>query len=247
MTQSFFYLPVIISFFDIFSCIYWCSDIPADGDNLKPELTTTDDYLKQQEEEIKQRLELEADERKLEETLEYQRRIEEEAKQKLLAEQSKNASVTSSINPLGQPWVFGKDINLDRQSLIHNTSPAVFFGDFGPSEAGMLGYKSIDRSNRPDQMPNSQDNSTKKHDGVDTTEIQPFSLTNTLPTKRSSKMNGTDRITSSSSSSIQKIKKTDSQPYVNHNQGYLSFLPFNQQFLFVKSSPLVVRNVHYIW
>uniref|UniRef100_A0A6V7QUF2 USP domain-containing protein n=1 Tax=Ananas comosus var. bracteatus TaxID=296719 RepID=A0A6V7QUF2_ANACO len=195
------------------------SDIPADGDNLKPELTTTDDYLKQQEEEIKQRLELEADERKLEETLEYQRRIEEEAKQKLLAEQSKNASVTSSINLLGQPWVFGKDINLDRQSLIHNTSPAVFFGDFGPSEAGMLGYKSIDRSNRPDQMPNSQDNSTKKHDGVDTNEIQPFSLTNTLPSKRSSKMNGTDRITSSSSSSIQKIKKTDSQPHVNHNQG----------------------------
>ncbi|XP_052176364.1 uncharacterized protein LOC127790750 isoform X4 [Diospyros lotus] len=47
------------------------------------------DTLKQQEEEHRRRIELEAEERKLEETLEYQRRIEDEAKQKHLAEQKK--------------------------------------------------------------------------------------------------------------------------------------------------------------
>ncbi|KAK4394563.1 hypothetical protein Sango_1610600 [Sesamum angolense] len=48
-----------------------------------------DDALRLQEEEYKRRIELEAEERKLEETLEYQRRIENEAKQKHLAEQHK--------------------------------------------------------------------------------------------------------------------------------------------------------------
>ncbi|KZV56515.1 hypothetical protein F511_22346 [Dorcoceras hygrometricum] len=48
-----------------------------------------DDALRLQEEEYKRRIELEAEERKLEETLEYQRRIENEAKQKHLAEQNK--------------------------------------------------------------------------------------------------------------------------------------------------------------
>ncbi|KAG8388657.1 hypothetical protein BUALT_Bualt02G0148100 [Buddleja alternifolia] len=49
----------------------------------------TDDDLQLQEEEYKRRIELEAEERKLEETLEFQRRIENEAKQKHLAEQHK--------------------------------------------------------------------------------------------------------------------------------------------------------------
>lgn len=48
--------------------------------------------LKQLEEESKRRIELEAEERKLEETLEYQRQIEKEAKQKHLAEQSKKST-----------------------------------------------------------------------------------------------------------------------------------------------------------
>lgn len=52
------------------------------------------DDLKQQEEELRQRIELEAEERKLEETLEFQRRMENEAKQKHLAEQHKKATQT---------------------------------------------------------------------------------------------------------------------------------------------------------
>lgn len=47
------------------------------------------DDMKQQQEELKRKIELEAEERKLEETLEYQRRLENEAKQKHLAEQCK--------------------------------------------------------------------------------------------------------------------------------------------------------------
>ncbi|KAI3987780.1 hypothetical protein MKX01_028514 [Papaver californicum] len=48
--------------------------------------------FEQQEEELRRKMELEAEERMLEETLEYQRRIENEAKQKHLAEQHKRAS-----------------------------------------------------------------------------------------------------------------------------------------------------------
>lgn len=60
-----------------------CSE-PSDNGN--------DDALQLQEEEYKRKIELEAEERKLEETLEYQRRIENEAKQKHLAEQHKKNS-----------------------------------------------------------------------------------------------------------------------------------------------------------
>ncbi|GLT46395.1 hypothetical protein SLA2020_201490 [Shorea laevis] len=52
------------------------------------------DDLKLQEEEFRRKIELEEEERKLEETLEYQRRIENEAKQKHLAEQHKKSSQT---------------------------------------------------------------------------------------------------------------------------------------------------------
>ncbi|KAK4437120.1 hypothetical protein Salat_0045900 [Sesamum alatum] len=55
-----------------------------------------DDAVRLQEEEYKRRIELEAEERKLEETLEYQRRIENEAKQKHLAEQHKKFLKTTS-------------------------------------------------------------------------------------------------------------------------------------------------------
>lgn len=50
--------------------------------------------LKEQEEELRRRMELEAVERKLEETLEYQRQIEDEAKQRQFAEQQKKLDQT---------------------------------------------------------------------------------------------------------------------------------------------------------
>lgn len=50
------------------------------------------DFHQQEDEAMRRKIELEAEERKLEETLEYQRRIEDEAKQRHLAEQHKNSS-----------------------------------------------------------------------------------------------------------------------------------------------------------
>ncbi|GJZ73351.1 ubiquitin carboxyl-terminal hydrolase-related protein isoform 1 [Tanacetum coccineum] len=63
--------------------------------------------LDQQEDEARRRkMELEAEERKLQETLEYQRRIEDEAKQRHLAEQHKS---NSRVTPTGMVQVDGYD------------------------------------------------------------------------------------------------------------------------------------------
>ncbi|XP_028092844.1 uncharacterized protein LOC114293027 isoform X1 [Camellia sinensis] len=74
----------------------WVSfPVASDVDNPDSEIiSTSGDALKQEDEEFRRRIELEAEERKLEETLEYQRRIEDEAKQKHLAEQHKKTTRT---------------------------------------------------------------------------------------------------------------------------------------------------------
>ncbi|XP_039062565.1 uncharacterized protein LOC120207108 isoform X3 [Hibiscus syriacus] len=63
--------------------------VASDGNHLDSEVSVNSGDLKQQEEEFRRKIELEAEERKLEETLEHQRQIENEAKQKHLAEQNK--------------------------------------------------------------------------------------------------------------------------------------------------------------
>ncbi|QCD80904.1 solute carrier family 15 [Vigna unguiculata] len=55
-------------------------------------VSMNDDDLEQLEEEFRRKIELEEEEKKLEETLEFQRRIENEAKQRHLAEQQKRSS-----------------------------------------------------------------------------------------------------------------------------------------------------------
>ncbi|CAI9753896.1 unnamed protein product [Fraxinus pennsylvanica] len=67
-----------------------------DGDypNAEIAVAASDDTLRLQEEEYRLIIELEAEERKLKETLEYQRRIENEAKQKHIEEQHKKVSRT---------------------------------------------------------------------------------------------------------------------------------------------------------
>lgn len=60
--------------------------------------------FQQQEDEARRRkIELEAEERKLEETLKYQRRIEDEAKQRHLAELHKNSS---RLTPMSMVSIF---------------------------------------------------------------------------------------------------------------------------------------------
>ncbi|KAI4336052.1 hypothetical protein L6164_014628 [Bauhinia variegata] len=70
-----------------------CYPVEPDNDNEDSEIVPmNDDELEQQEEEFKRKIELEEEEKKLEETLEFQRRIENEAKLKHLAEQQKKSS-----------------------------------------------------------------------------------------------------------------------------------------------------------
>ncbi|KAJ4960996.1 hypothetical protein NE237_020906 [Protea cynaroides] len=74
-----------------------CFPVASDENHPNSEIAdpvSSDDL--RQEEEFSRIIELEAEERKLEETLEYQRRIENEAKQKHLAEQHKKACGTIS-------------------------------------------------------------------------------------------------------------------------------------------------------
>lgn len=87
------------------------------------------DDLKQQQEEFKRKIELEAEERKLEETLEYQRRIENEAKQRHLAEQLKKSTRTipakvEDVCPHGYSKTHGggqdvlEQLNLCKQEVL---------------------------------------------------------------------------------------------------------------------------------
>ncbi|KAK4844441.1 hypothetical protein QYF36_020286 [Acer negundo] len=72
--------------------------VESDGDHPESEtvVSVNGDELRLQEEEFRRKIELEAEERKLEETLEYQRRIENEAKLKHLAEQHRRSIQTFS-------------------------------------------------------------------------------------------------------------------------------------------------------
>ncbi|KAM1209879.1 hypothetical protein ACFX2I_015439 [Malus domestica] len=76
------------------------------------------DDFKQLEEECKRRIELEEEERKLEETLKFQRQIEKEAKQKHLAEQNKKSTqlqaekvVEGPLDVNLEPCANGQDVN----------------------------------------------------------------------------------------------------------------------------------------
>ncbi|XP_049412338.1 uncharacterized protein LOC125875277 [Solanum stenotomum] len=86
------------------------SPLAHDGDDQESEIPQTGNSLDLQEEEYKRMIELEAEERKLEETLEYQRRIENEAKLKHLAEQHKRTARTiqenmdAATNPESYPY-----------------------------------------------------------------------------------------------------------------------------------------------
>ncbi|KAJ8536431.1 hypothetical protein K7X08_034832 [Anisodus acutangulus] len=68
--------------------------VTRNGQDQDDETVGNGDSLNEQEEAYRRRIELEAEERKLEETLEYQRRMENEAKLKHLAEQTKRTAKT---------------------------------------------------------------------------------------------------------------------------------------------------------
>jgi len=206
---------------------------------------STEDYLKHQEEEFRRKVELEAEERKLEETLEYQRRIEEEAKQKHLAEQFKNAAGTSPYNFVEETGAFGSNLNVaclsqqdcltyNNQPKLHgNNSPVcvkdIEFGDFHFSEVSSCkNYGNVDicqsehESDRHDVLLNSEG-----HRFVGN-EFQPSGRNVGKPNSLvGSKMNAIAttgaRGISSTSSSVQKINKTTNQSHSRFKQGQESF------------------------
>ncbi|KAF3655732.1 putative LOB domain-containing protein 27-like [Capsicum annuum] len=100
-----------------------------DGDDQESEIPQTGNSLDQQEEEeYKRMIELEAEERKLEETLEYQRRIENEAKLRHLAEQHKRAAKTiqenidAVANPDSYPYQkMNSDTYLKNDALLNSS------------------------------------------------------------------------------------------------------------------------------
>ncbi|XP_030531227.1 uncharacterized protein LOC115741459 isoform X2 [Rhodamnia argentea] len=91
--------------------------VASDGDQPDSDIVAymKDDDLKELEEEMRRKIELEAEERKLEETLEYQRQIENEAKRRQLAEQQKK--FTSTTLKLGQGY---PDVTLESQADDQN-------------------------------------------------------------------------------------------------------------------------------
>lgn len=85
-------LSVFLKLFLTCFC-YSSNPVAPESDFLDHEVVSmNDDDLEQLEEEFRRKIELEEEEKKLEETLEYQRRIENEAKQRHLAEQQKKSS-----------------------------------------------------------------------------------------------------------------------------------------------------------
>lgn len=78
--------------------MYFCSlsVVASDVNHPDHETVAGTAVESNQQEELRRKIELEAEERKLEETLDYQRRIENEAKQKHLAEQHKKSAAASS-------------------------------------------------------------------------------------------------------------------------------------------------------
>lgn len=103
----------------------------SDGDHPDSEVVVSVNAndLKQQEEEFRRKIELEAEERKLEETLEYQRRIENEAKQKHLAEQHKKFNQLVSLETHGVHHVYfeGSADTLDMQEQFKSATQVHFF------------------------------------------------------------------------------------------------------------------------
>ncbi|XP_022727644.1 uncharacterized protein LOC111283379 isoform X3 [Durio zibethinus] len=98
--------------------------VASDGNHLDSEVVSVNsDNLKQQEEEFKRKIELEAEERKLQETLEYQRQVENEAKLKHLAEQNKKtnqAYAEKEADRLHDTYLETGDLDIQEHLALRN-------------------------------------------------------------------------------------------------------------------------------
>lgn len=172
----------------------------ADCDDLDCKLSTSDDYFNEQEEELRHRVQLEAEERKLEETLEYQRRIEEETKQKHLAEQFRSTYASSVVGTAGLSST-GKG-NLE----------GIKFGDFRYSDVPLQEHSSY-----------TENSFRGEHNGWDSPGEQALTSSDMRVSRLTLKMNGiwtnAQHIKPQGNPSIQKPKKSTSEGQKKYVQG----------------------------
>ncbi|XP_047083671.1 uncharacterized protein LOC124694764 [Lolium rigidum] len=199
----------------------------VDCDDFDNKLPVSDEYANEQEEELRHRVQLEAEERKLEETLEYQRWIEEQAKQKHLAEQSRSTSAASAIGATGYPTDVNSSMDQDNhQSAPDNFSPAylegIKFGDFRFPEVP-LGEKDSSSKSGAVDLPQKADNDHRENlNGLRSPGAHSSTGSNDL-TKPALKMNGVGKYAQntklSSNPVVQRSKSGTSQAHKKNIQG----------------------------
>ncbi|KAG0460064.1 hypothetical protein HPP92_023192 [Vanilla planifolia] len=206
------------------------------SDDGKPVIyqSSAGDRLIDEEEDFKHKVELEEEERKLAETLEYQRRIEDEAKQKHLAEQFKNANETNpGISQELDSVVSHAIVNIvpinHNQAVMHGNAVAVCskgiqFGGFDvgatiEDHQGSCPEKLNIFSDREDKLRSSQLQRSKgEHNIYDASMEEMQTIGRGLGTANTSggiKLNGVVRSSSagksSSDSNAKKTKKANNQ------------------------------------
>ena len=197
--------------------LIFCSQLVADCDDLDCKLSTSDDYFNEQEEELRRRVQLEAEERKLEETLEYQRRIEEETKQKHLAEQFRSTYASSVVGTAGLLSTGNLNRAQDnRESASTNSSFAylegIKFGDFRYSEVPLREHSNY-----------TENNFREKHNGLDTPGAHALTSSDMSVSKLTLGMNGiwknAQHIKPQGNPSFQKSRKSTSEAQKKCAQG----------------------------
>uniref|UniRef100_A0A0E0CVN5 USP domain-containing protein n=1 Tax=Oryza meridionalis TaxID=40149 RepID=A0A0E0CVN5_9ORYZ len=164
----------------------------VDEETSEQSLSTSDNYLNDQEE-FRNRLRLEAEERKLEETLEYQRWIEEEAKKKHLAEQHRRTLPGSNGSAC-----LRTDVNFNRdqdkhhcaQNNSHTHLEGINFGDFRFSEVPLQEEHSILRSCDSDLVQTKEKNHNEVHNGLGYPGTRPIASSDMDLIKPTVKVNG---------------------------------------------------------
>lgn len=194
--------------------LIFCSQLVADCDDLDCKLSTSDDYFNEQEEELRHRVQLEAEERKLEETLEYQRWIEEEAKQKHLAEQFRSTYASSVVGAAGLSSTNrgqnGHESASDNSSLAY--LEGIKFGDFRYSEVPLREHPNYTKNNF-----------REKHNELDSPGAQSLTSSDMSISKLTLRMNGiwenAQHLKSQGNPNIQKPKRSTNEPQKKYIQG----------------------------
>jgi hypothetical protein len=158
---------VCMTILSIWNMLLFCSEIQADFDS---KFSTSDDYFNEQEEEYRHRMQLEAEERKLEETLKYQRQIEEEAKQKHLAEQFRSTYASTVIGASAHSNIVNSiKGQYNHEHAPNHSSPAYLegmkFGDFRFSEGYLQEEHSSSGLRDMNLLQNTENGLRGKHNG----------------------------------------------------------------------------------